>query len=84
MWSLQTELEEIESRNEEFPLTRALLHLLDVLTDVSVPRLLGVGTRTPGFDPYLNFVINSVFLRFNTRSYKNADEKVSGVLSCSY
>jgi len=54
---LQTELEEIESRNEEFPLTRAVLHLLDVLTDVPVPRLLGVGTRTPGSDPYLNFII---------------------------
>ena len=80
---LQTELEEIESRNEEFPLTRALLHLLDVLTDVPVPRLLGVGTRTPGFDPYLNFIINSVFLRFSNRSYKNPDEKVSKISSYS-
>ncbi|XP_021914767.1 nuclear pore complex protein Nup205 isoform X2 [Zootermopsis nevadensis] len=79
---IQTELEEIESRNEEFPLTRALLHLLDVLTDVPVPRLLGVGTRTPGFDPYLNFVINSVFLRFNTRSYKNSDEKWAVAKGC--
>ncbi|KAJ4431675.1 hypothetical protein ANN_20275, partial [Periplaneta americana] len=79
---IQTELEEIESRNEEFPLTRALLHLLDVLTNVPVPRLLGVGTRTPGFDPYLNFVINSVFLRFNNRSYKNPDEKWAVAKSC--
>lgn len=79
---IQTELEEVESRNEEFPLTRALLHLLDVLTDVPVPRLLGVGARTPGFDPYLNFVINSVFLRFNTRSYKNPDEKWVVAKSC--
>ncbi|KAK7872950.1 hypothetical protein R5R35_004260 [Gryllus longicercus] len=72
---VQTELEEIESRNEEFPLTRALLHLLNVLTDVPVPRLLGVEARSPGFDPYLNFIVNSVFLRFNTRSYKNPEEK---------
>jgi nuclear pore complex protein Nup205 len=79
---IKTELEEIESRNEEFPLTRALLHLLDVLTDVPVPRLLGVGTRTPGFDPYLNFIINSVFLRFNNRSYKNPDEKWVVAKSC--
>ncbi|PSN57903.1 hypothetical protein C0J52_00218 [Blattella germanica] len=79
---IQTELEEIESRNEEFPLTRALLYLLDVLTDVPVPRLLGVGTRTPGFDPYLNFVINSVFIRFSNRSYKNPDEKWAVAKSC--
>ncbi|XP_046735126.1 nuclear pore complex protein Nup205 [Diprion similis] len=72
---IQTELEEIESRNEEFPLTRAMLELLDVLTDFPIPRLLGVGLRNPGFDPYLHFIINSVFLRFNTRSYKNPGEK---------
>nr|CAD7403934.1 unnamed protein product [Timema poppensis] len=72
---VQTELEEIESRNEEFPLTRALLHLVDVLTNLPVPRLLGAGSRTPGFDPYLQFIMNSVFLRFNTRTYKNPGEK---------
>ncbi|XP_031788663.1 nuclear pore complex protein Nup205 isoform X2 [Nasonia vitripennis] len=72
---VQTELEEIESRNEEYPLTRAMLELLDVLTDFPIPRLLGVGQRNPGFDPYLNFIINTVFLRFNTRSYKNPSEK---------
>nr|CAD7442555.1 unnamed protein product [Timema bartmani] len=70
-----TELEEIESRNEEFPLTRALLHLMDVLTNLPVPRLLGAGSRNPGFDPYLQFIMNSVFLRFNTRTYKNPGEK---------
>lgn len=72
---VQTELEEIESRNEEYPLTRAMLELLDVLTDFPIPRLLGVGQRNPGFDPYLLFIINTVFLRFNTRSYKNPGEK---------
>ncbi|XP_044009117.1 nuclear pore complex protein Nup205 [Aphidius gifuensis] len=72
---VQTELEEIESRNEEYPLTRAMLELLDALTDFPIPRLLGVGTRNPGFDPYLYFIINTVFLRFNTRSYKNSGEK---------
>ncbi|EFN72935.1 Nuclear pore complex protein Nup205 [Camponotus floridanus] len=72
---VQTELEEIESRNEEYPLTRAMLELLDVLTDFPIPRLLGVGQRNPGFDPYLYFIINTVFLRFHTRSYKNPAEK---------
>lgn len=78
----QTELDEIESRNEEFPLTRALLHLLDVLTDVPVPRLLGAGCRTPGFDPYLHFIIDSVFLKFNNRSYKNPEEKWQVATCC--
>ncbi|CAB0036829.1 unnamed protein product [Trichogramma brassicae] len=72
---VQTELEEIESRNEEYPLTRAMLKLLNVLTNYPIPRLLGVGHRNPGFDPYLNFIVNCVFLQYNTRSYKNQAEK---------
>ncbi|XP_046658392.1 LOW QUALITY PROTEIN: nuclear pore complex protein Nup205-like [Homalodisca vitripennis] len=79
---IQTELEEVECRNEEFPLTRAMLKLLDVLTDVPVPKLLGVGTRTPGFDPYLTFVLHNVFLRFNNRSYKSIQEKWEVCSSC--
>lgn len=72
---IQTELDEIESRMEEYPLTRALLELLDVLTDSGIPRTLGAGPRKPGFDPYLTFVINSVFLKFNVRAYKNPVER---------
>ncbi|KAL7301129.1 hypothetical protein TKK_0006105 [Trichogramma kaykai] len=72
---VQTELEEIESRNEEYPLTRAMLKLLNILTNYPIPRLLGVGHRNPGFDPYLNFIVNCVFLQYNTRSYKNQAEK---------
>ena len=79
---VQTELEEIESRNEEYPLTRAMLELFDVLTDFPIPRLLGVGQRHPGFDPYLQYIINAVFLRFNTRSYKNPAEKWEVANSC--
>ncbi|KAK7605078.1 hypothetical protein V9T40_006936 [Parthenolecanium corni] len=72
---VQAELEEVESKNEEFPLTRAMLTLIDVLVDNPMPRLLGAGSRTPGFDPYLNYILRSVFLRFNSRSYKNPSEK---------
>ncbi|XP_076547849.1 nuclear pore complex protein Nup205 isoform X1 [Osmia lignaria lignaria] len=72
---VQTELEEIESKKDEYPLTRAMLELLDVLTDFPIPRLLGMGQRNPGFDPYLHFIINTVFLKFHTRSYKNPAEK---------
>ncbi|XP_065223054.1 nuclear pore complex protein Nup205 [Planococcus citri] len=72
---VQAELEEVESKNEEFPLTRAVLNLINVLIDNPMPRLLGAGSRTPGFDPYLNYVLRAVFLRFNSRSYKNPSEK---------
>ncbi|XP_017786279.1 PREDICTED: nuclear pore complex protein Nup205 [Nicrophorus vespilloides] len=72
---IQTELDEVESRIEEYPLTRAWLVLMDVLTDSGIPRTLGAGPRQPGFDPYLTFMINSVFLKFNSRSYKNQTEK---------
>lgn len=72
---IQTELEEIESRMEEYPMTRALLELLDVLTDSGIPRTLGAGPRKPGFDPYLTFIVNSVFLKFYTRAYKDQEEK---------
>lgn len=72
---IQTDLDEVESRIEEYPLTRAVLMLLDVLTDTGIPRTLGAGPRKPGFDPYLTFIINSVFLKFNARSYKNPIER---------
>ncbi|XP_040581995.1 nuclear pore complex protein Nup205 [Lepeophtheirus salmonis] len=70
-----TELEEIESRCEEYPMTRALLTLLDTLTNNSIPSNLGAGNRVPGFDPYLNFIRDHVFLKCHTRSYKIPGEK---------
>ncbi|XP_076634374.1 nuclear pore complex protein Nup205 [Colletes latitarsis] len=79
---VQTELEEIESKKDEYPLTRAMLELLDVLTDFPIPRLLGMGQRNPGFDPYLHFIINTVFLKFHTRSYKNPAEKWEVAEAC--
>lgn len=72
---VQTELEEIESKKDEYPLTRAMLELLDVLTNFPILRLSGMGQRNPGFDQYLRFIINTVFLKFHTRSYKNPGEK---------
>ncbi|KAL1130569.1 hypothetical protein AAG570_011815 [Ranatra chinensis] len=72
---IQTEIEEVECRNEEYPLTRAILRLLDALTDSPMPRFLGASSRIPGFDPYLNFILNSILLRFGSRSYKNLKEK---------
>ena len=72
---LHTELEDVESRAEEYPLTRAFLKLLDVMTDTSIPTNLGTGHRTPGFDPYLFYVKDSVFLKFSGRAYRNETEK---------
>ncbi|XP_025098310.1 nuclear pore complex protein Nup205-like isoform X3 [Pomacea canaliculata] len=69
------ELEEIESRNEEYPMTRAFLQLLNVLTDIPIPPGLGAGLRAPGFDPYMDFIIQSVLLKLNSRAYKDAGEK---------
>jgi nuclear pore complex protein Nup205 len=77
---IQVELEEIESRNEEYPMTRAFLQLLNVLTDIPIPPGLGAGLRAPGFDPYLEFLIHGILLKFNTRAYKEAGEKVNKTL----
>lgn len=60
---------------EEYPLTRALLTLLDALTDFPIPRLLGSGSRAPGLDPYLNFVVGAVLLKFQQRGYRRPEER---------
>ncbi|KAK3769775.1 hypothetical protein RRG08_046880 [Elysia crispata] len=80
--SIKVELEEVESRNEEFPLTRGFLQLMSALTQFPVPLGLGAGTRAPGFDPYLDFVLNSVLLKYNTRAYKDRAEKWQVVSAC--
>lgn len=74
---IQVELSEIESRMEEYPVTRGFLTFLSQLTDTPVPAALGAGLRAPGFEPYLQYVVDDVFLRFGTRAYKNSAEKVT-------
>lgn len=73
-----TELEEVESRLETYPLLRGFLALLNNLCDSTEkpPDSLGAGTRSPGFQPYLEFLINNVLLKLNTRGYKDKAEKV--------
>ena len=70
----------MEARNETFPLTLAFLRLLDALTDSELPAGLGVGLRAPGITPYIDFVRDSVFLKFYTRAYKDPAEKVNQIL----
>lgn len=70
------ELNEIESSCEEYPLTRGFCHLISTLVESSLPINLGAGLRVPGFQPYLNFLRDSVFLPFPTRAYRRPAEKV--------
>ncbi|XP_048356596.1 nuclear pore complex protein Nup205 [Sphaerodactylus townsendi] len=72
---IEVELNEIESRCEEYPLTQAFCRLISTLVESSFPSNLGAGLRPPGFDPYLQFLRDSVFLRFRTRAYRRAAEK---------
>lgn len=45
---IASEIEEIESRNEVYPLTQATLELLYNLAAAVIPKHLGAGTRKPG------------------------------------
>ncbi|XP_002740701.1 nuclear pore complex protein Nup205 [Saccoglossus kowalevskii] len=72
---IQVELDEVEARNEEFPMLLGFLDFMNTLTDIPVPASLGAGFRAPGFDPYLDFLRDVVFLKFNTRAYRNPADK---------
>ena len=71
------ELNELEARSETYPETRAFLKLLTNLTDIPPPANLGAGYRVPGFEPYLAFLRDEVFLKFNSRGYQDPHEKVT-------
>uniref|UniRef100_A0A667ZIU8 Nucleoporin 205 n=1 Tax=Myripristis murdjan TaxID=586833 RepID=A0A667ZIU8_9TELE len=71
----QVELNEIESSCEEYPLTRAFCQLMSTLVEGSLPVNLGAGLRVPGFEPYLTFLRDAVFLPFPTRAYRRPAEK---------
>lgn len=79
---IKCELEEVEARDETYPLLRGFLRLLRTLltyTTPQVPENLGLGVRPKsaplGFQPYYNFLINHVYLKFLFRSYKSSHEK---------
>ncbi|KAM6937323.1 nuclear pore complex protein Nup205 [Xenentodon cancila] len=72
---IEVELSEIESSCEEYPLTRSFCHLISTLVESSMPVNLGAGLRAPGFQPYLNFLRDCVFLPFPTRAYRRPAEK---------
>ena len=62
---LVAELEEVEARQEEFPLTRAFLQLLDTLTKVEIPGALGASSLALNF---LTFVQDKVLSKFHART----------------
>ncbi|XP_017097003.2 nuclear pore complex protein Nup205 [Drosophila bipectinata] len=73
--SLAEEIEQNESRLEQYQLTRGLLQLLYNLMTSNMPRNLGMGSRKPGYDAYLNFVVETILLKFYNRAYKDPAEK---------
>ena len=72
----QLEIEEVESRSEEYPMLLSFLELMTTLIDNPVPAKLGAGFRVPGFEPYLDFLRDSVLLKFASRAYKRPADKV--------
>lgn len=58
-----------------YPLTQAVLDLLYSLVSTAVPKNLGAGPRKPGLDPYVTFIVKTIFLRFYHRNYKDPAEK---------
>ena len=62
---------------ETYPETRAFMTLLASLTQYPVPANLGAGYRAPGFEPYLDFLRDSVLLKFKARAYLDPNEKVT-------
>ncbi|KAK7077982.1 hypothetical protein SK128_011882 [Halocaridina rubra] len=79
---LLVDIEEVESSKEEFPLTRALLKLLSSLVRAGIPSLLGAATRQPGFRPYLDMIRDCIFLRHDSRTYRDAGERWAVAKGC--
>lgn len=77
---IKIELEEIEARDEVYPAIRGFLEFVSSLVQSSeIPDNLGLGFRSKdsilGFQPYLQFLIKSVYLKMFYRVYKNVKEK---------
>ncbi|CAH2100438.1 unnamed protein product [Euphydryas editha] len=74
--ALNVELQEVECRMEEYPLSRAFLTLLDALCGAAPPpRALGAGARAPGLDPYVEHALERLALPAPHRPYARPAEK---------
>ena len=84
------ELESVESKNEEYPMTKALLQLLDVLTDNSYVmnseeniqanssqgnNSAQLSSSDKSVNKIFSLVVDELYLRLNSRAYKNQGEK---------
>ncbi|KAJ3080073.1 hypothetical protein HK102_003335 [Quaeritorhiza haematococci] len=76
------DLEETESMSQSYPETLAFLGLLNTLISVpastqmsGVLNSLGAGYRVPGIRPYLNFVVDYVFLKIHIREFADPEER---------
>lgn len=78
---IKIELEEVEAREESYSMLRGFLKLLRNLLTIThtPPDTLGLGIRPKlsplGFQPYLHFLVNHVYLKCLYRTYKNSHEK---------
>ncbi|XP_039266585.2 nuclear pore complex protein Nup205-like [Styela clava] len=73
--AIEIELEEVESREEQYHMTCSFLKFLCTLTDASNIVSFTATSQSSGFEPYLRFSIELVFLKLMTRSYKSVEEK---------
>ncbi|MCL4131382.1 UNVERIFIED_CONTAM: hypothetical protein GTU68_029311, partial [Idotea baltica] len=71
---LRQDIEEVESRCEEFPVSQAFLELMLALVKAGIPYQSG-NISLPGFKPYLDLVKFQIFLPHDSRTYKNGSER---------
>jgi nuclear pore complex protein Nup205 len=73
---IKFELAEIEARNEEYPFVSSFLRLIfQLLKYRIVPSDLGLPYRASGVWPFIDFIREEVFLRYDNRGYKRVGEK---------
>ncbi|XP_045542611.1 nuclear pore complex protein Nup205 [Papilio machaon] len=80
---LNAELQEVECRMEEYPLSRAFLELLEALCAAGpAPRALGAGSRAPGLQPYVHHVLHRLALPAPHRRYAVPHEEWQVIALC--
>ncbi|KAG4088552.1 hypothetical protein H8356DRAFT_1056734 [Neocallimastix lanati (nom. inval.)] len=79
------ELEEIESRNETYPEIIAFINLLNVLVQnlcLSSTTHIDYNYNSIGLEPYIEFVVEHVYLKVESRSYIHPKEKWVIIEAC--
>jgi hypothetical protein len=66
---MRHQLEQVEAKTGCYHETLGFLCLLSVLIRTHGIPELGKGSRTPGFEPYLAFIRDDVFIKFDSRYY---------------